>query len=536
MQLRVAGLPLQDLDPYQLEPVPVEVGKGSQLNVILGGSNYVSEKTKAAFSKALQDGHQVESVVHKSDTTPAAKFIATEEVKTDNTDLTLPEPITVCTDAIASEPSELATVSTDVIPTQLVAIQSQYTPTDTASTEDLPLIVPLIESKDMLQPISQDSSGNVQHGVNTSLEKLITQFYSHQSEILRVHEQYLKNQAECSLTFLQLMQQPSWMLAASNTKPQLLEVAPEVAPANGKQASLFATQADQQVAKPQATPTVSETTASDSSPQTHPNAFPSDAPVAEPQISSVENQSHSLTPVPANALENSAVEAESNSKELATPVTSTDIESKVVTPQFLMQVISSKTGYPVNMLDGEMNPKADLGIDAVKWMDIVSAMQELLPDLPKVNPSELAKQPTIRQVAEYIHSHVPQTSPSSQVPTLSQVPVLSQVPTLPNADDTVAPPPVESIETDEITQSLLSVVSDKTGYPAEMLEIQMDLEADLGIDSIKRVEIIGAMQELFPELPKLSPEELAEQRTLGKIAEYLGTQIAVAKKKCLAAA
>jgi acyl carrier protein len=69
-----------------------------------------------------------------------------------------------------------------------------------------------------------------------------------------------------------------------------------------------------------------------------------------------------------------------------------------------------------------------------------------------------------------------------------------------------------------------------------MLEIQMDLEADLGIDSIKRVEIIGAMQELFSELPKLSPEELAEQRTLGKIAEYLGTQIAVAKKKCLAAA
>jgi hypothetical protein len=44
------------------------------------------------------------------------------------------------------------------------------------------------------------------------------------------------------------------------------------------------------------------------------------------------------------------------------------------------------------------------------------------------------------------------------------------------------------------------------------------------------------MQELFPELPKLSPEELAEQRTLGKIAEYLGTQIAAAKKKCLAAA
>ncbi|WP_438822917.1 phosphopantetheine-binding protein [Nostoc favosum] len=78
----------------------------------------------------------------------------------------------------------------------------------------------------------------------------------------------------------------------------------------------------------------------------------------------------------------------------------------------------------------------------------------------------------------------------------------------------------------------MSVISDKTGYPAEMLEAEMHLEADLGIDSIKRAEIIGAMQDLFPNLPKLSPEELGEQRTIGKISAYLGTKIAEAKKKC----
>ena len=46
---------------------------------------------------------------------------------------------------------------------------------------------------------------------------------------------------------------------------------------------------------------------------------------------------------------------------------------------------------------------------------------------------------------------------------------------------------------------LLEVVSEKTGYPTEMLELSMELDADLGIDSIKRVEILSALQERLPD-------------------------------------
>jgi hypothetical protein len=46
--------------------------------------------------------------------------------------------------------------------------------------------------------------------------------------------------------------------------------------------------------------------------------------------------------------------------------------------------------------------------------------------------------------------------------------------------------------------ALLAIVSEKTGYPVETLELDMDMEADLGIDSIKRVEILGALQAQFP--------------------------------------
>lgn len=47
---------------------------------------------------------------------------------------------------------------------------------------------------------------------------------------------------------------------------------------------------------------------------------------------------------------------------------------------------------------------------------------------------------------------------------------------------------------------VLAIIAEKTGYPVEALAPELDLEADLGIDSIKRVEILGAVSENFPAL------------------------------------
>jgi NAD(P)-dependent dehydrogenase (short-subunit alcohol dehydrogenase family)/acyl carrier protein len=64
---------------------------------------------------------------------------------------------------------------------------------------------------------------------------------------------------------------------------------------------------------------------------------------------------------------------------------------------------------------------------------------------------------------------------------------------------------------------LLKIVAEKTGYPADMLTMEMALEADLGIDSIKRVEILSAMQERVPNLPPVQARDMASLKTLGQI-------------------
>ena len=38
---------------------------------------------------------------------------------------------------------------------------------------------------------------------------------------------------------------------------------------------------------------------------------------------------------------------------------------------------------------------------------------------------------------------------------------------------------------------ITEAIADKTGYPTDMIDEEMELEADLGIDSIKRVEILS---------------------------------------------
>ena len=107
--------------------------------------------------------------------------------------------------------------------------------------------------------------------------------------------------------------------------------------------------------------------------------------------------------------------------------------------------------------------------------------------------------------------------------------LLRRVPTAtPARVEPVPPKPVsapERLGREELAARLLAIVRERTGYPAEMLRLDLDLEADLGIDSIKRVEILGSLREALPASAFGSDAELMDQlsraRTLGAIVERL---------------
>ncbi len=173
----------------------------------------------------------------------------------------------------------------------------------------------------------------------------------------------------------------------------------------------------------------------------------------------------------------------------------------------LLSIVSDKTGYPVEMIDTSMDMEADLGIDSIKRVEILSAMKQAVPDLPQVATSKMAATRTLAQIIELMGGALPSAVAS----------VESAAHPAP-----AAPSPAAASRVTELQPVLLSIVSDKTGYPVEMIDTSMDMEADLGIDSIKRVEILSAMRQAVPDLPQVATSKMAATRTLAQIIELMG--------------
>ncbi|MFO0609011.1 MAG: beta-ketoacyl synthase N-terminal-like domain-containing protein [Polyangiales bacterium] len=87
----------------------------------------------------------------------------------------------------------------------------------------------------------------------------------------------------------------------------------------------------------------------------------------------------------------------------------------------------------------------------------------------------------------------------------------------------IAPAPANGAQrADEVAAILLAVISEKTGYPLDSLDPSMDVDTDLGIDSLKRVEIMAALEgRLFKKLSGLDFSTFATKRTVTDIARYL---------------
>jgi acyl transferase domain-containing protein/NADP-dependent 3-hydroxy acid dehydrogenase YdfG len=100
-------------------------------------------------------------------------------------------------------------------------------------------------------------------------------------------------------------------------------------------------------------------------------------------------------------------------------------------------------------------------------------------------------------------------------------PVPTSVPAIPAPGGVMPEPPISAAADDLVRSTLLDVVAQYTGYPTSMIDTGMDLEADLGIDSIKRVQIFGAVRERFADVPAVGPELLGEIRTLDDMVAFI---------------
>ncbi|MFK8056365.1 MAG: beta-ketoacyl synthase N-terminal-like domain-containing protein [Saprospiraceae bacterium] len=392
VELQVLGLPLSNVDPYKKEIAPLP--PKSKLTVALSGNNYVSAPTQKAHQEIMTDGFKIAG----GETKIVEKIVTVEKI---------------------------------------VEVQTpSVTPTPFENEE--------VMNKQAFQ----------------LLQTTIDSFKSNQVKSLEIFERFMNDQNQQSQQLLNILSQQM----------------------SGKNGSSVHT------------PVVS-------------SAVSATAVLAK-AASNGSNGTYS-----SNGTNGHAVSAPVKTTAQASAKTGIDL-TKLTSS--LLQVVSEKTGYPAEMLELNMDMEADLGIDSIKRVEIFGALTKQHPEMSGINPNELTELRTLAEIVSFVSANSDESN-GTIAATLAQ----TSTPNLaPDANSTASAK--TGIDLTKITSSLLQVVSEKTGYPAEMLELNMDMEADLGIDSIKRVEIFGALTKQHPEMSGINPNELTELRTLAEIVSFVG--------------
>jgi acyl transferase domain-containing protein/acyl carrier protein len=514
-KLRVFGVPLKNLDPYQ---IPAKISSSSQkneqktLNIRLNATN-INDRSQKAFAQALATG----PVIKKS---------------------------TVSEDNYQIQPQKILVEKNPQINPEIIS-SSILTSKNSSQVKNHSIVEPKMEI-----PVENYDR------LLDSLEQSLAEFTRQQSEINQVHQQSLQNQMEYNKTFYELMQQQCLFLAKEETNEYQAQT---------QQLAISSTERSMMRLHDHQAETIrihekylnyqqEYTNNYFQLLEQHYSLFEVGSPNGYPHLPS----SHVAQSDPPAQKLIYPLEPENNSQNNLPDITvgfpiATYLDKEKLRDT-LINIVSDKTGYPVEMLDLSMDIEADLGIDSIKRVEILGGLLELYPDLPRPNPEELAQLATLEQIAEYINNLITQVyenQPVEETVGSGKSPLSQEIPVKAINEQTATietPSPVTELDNhpqflvlshedsldrshqptitipDNLSQILLTIVSDKTGYPAEMLDLSMDMEADLGIDSIKRVEILGGLLELYPDLPRPNPEELAQLRTLGEIAEYMRHQ------------
>lgn len=178
----------------------------------------------------------------------------------------------------------------------------------------------------------------------------------------------------------------------------------------------------------------------------------------------------------------------------------------------IMEVVAEKTGYPESMLDLDMDLEGDLGIDSIKRVEIFSTIQEKAPEADELDNEEIAKLSTLRQIIDKYLALDPSVASETSHRSNSHEGLAGAV----SAEER----PVAAAGDQDMRGLLFKIVSEKTGYPESMLEEDMDLESDLGIDSIKRVEIFSSLSEQNKLFESLDQSNMASLKTFKDIISF----------------
>ncbi len=190
------------------------------------------------------------------------------------------------------------------------------------------------------------------------------------------------------------------------------------------------------------------------------------------------------------------------------PIPETANDKKI--EPILFEIVSRLTGFPPEMLEPGMDIESDLGIDSIKKVEIISELEKQIPDCDGITTESMGSVRTLEDICQAIR-HQTASAPNVPMPVVP-MPVVTETKMAGNS--------LKDFH-QTVSTVLMNTVSELTGFPAEMLEPAMNLESDLGIDSIKRVEILSRLEQELDHIETISSEDMGNLKTLGEIIDFL---------------
>ncbi len=193
------------------------------------------------------------------------------------------------------------------------------------------------------------------------------------------------------------------------------------------------------------------------------------------------------------------IEQKQDSQDVAELSLSSSVHDTNQVRSEVLALLSEKTGYPADMLDTGLDLEADLGIDTVKQAEFITEVREKF-EIPRIDGLKIAEFPTIEHIINFVLSHTASRSGAT------------------SPDD--MPASQDSVNEAAVQEKILGLLSEKTGYPADMLDVELDLEADLGIDTVKQAEFITEVREAF-DIPRIDGLKIADFPTIKHIIGFV---------------
>jgi len=187
--------------------------------------------------------------------------------------------------------------------------------------------------------------------------------------------------------------------------------------------------------------------------------------------------------------------------------------------QTVIEVVVEHTGYPADFIELDQDLEGELGIDTVKQAEIMAEIRSKF-SLPVDEDFVLSDYPTLNHMIAYIHQMTGNATQPATPSVSEQVVDETSIPPEMDQPEIVSVPVTEMAGNVDIQSKLIDVVVKHTGYPADFIEMDQDLEGELGIDTVKQAEIMAEVRDIF-QLPVDEDFILGDHPTLNHFTAYI---------------